>query len=266
MAWFRLTAGASLAEVSTPPSSRAFHAATRGLFVVVGALAGRLRLGLPAFVDDGGAGIDREGLVSLGIEVVAVDGPPPTLVATDDTLASAWAGLRGWLEAHAPEPLGVLAGPALAVDVEQLEARIGATLPADLRALWALHDGQTSDGGPFDWTFESVLRSLSVKLMLDEMFPRERAEELPMRVDPGVRAVWWSHGWVPFTSNGSGDHLCVDLDPAPRGRRGQVIEHRHDHDRRILVAPSVAEWVASVHPTLTGTGAPEEAPGLNDFG
>jgi molybdopterin molybdotransferase len=34
---------------------------------------------------------------------------------------------------------------------------------------------------------------------------------------------WWRLAWIPFCGDGGGNHLCVDLDPAPGGTAGQVI-------------------------------------------
>lgn len=42
--------------------------------------------------------------------------------------------------------------------------------------------------------------------------------------DGPVNKDWWNRRWVPVTSNGGGDHLCVDLDPAPGGTVGQMID------------------------------------------
>jgi len=58
----------------------------------------------------------------------------------------------------------------------------------------------------------------------------------------GIRPVWWSPAWIPFTYNGAGDHLCLDLDPASEGTSGQVISLWHDDDLREKHAESFARW------------------------
>jgi cell wall assembly regulator SMI1 len=30
---------------------------------------------------------------------------------------------------------------------------------------------------------------------------------------PDVQDAWWSPAWIPFATNGAGDHLCLDLVP-----------------------------------------------------
>lgn len=41
--------------------------------------------------------------------------------------------------------------------------------------------------------------------------------------DGTCRAAVWSKGWIPFVEDGSQNYLCIDLDPGPRGKAGQVV-------------------------------------------
>ena len=61
----------------------------------------------------------------------------------------------------------------------------------------------------------------------------------------GIKTGWWRLGWVPFVSNGRGDHLCLDLDPDADGKVGQVIEVSHDVQERCLVSSTFSEWLAT---------------------
>jgi cell wall assembly regulator SMI1 len=61
--------------------------------------------------------------------------------------------------------------------------------------------------------------------------------------DKGVQKKWWDVGWIPFASNGGGDHFCIDLDPGKGGTKGQVIHFRHDAERRTLLAPSLRAFL-----------------------
>jgi hypothetical protein len=54
----------------------------------------------------------------------------------------------------------------------------------------------------------------------------------PKQVDPAVKPVWWNERWIPITENGAGDSLCIDLEPASAGLKGQVIQYLHDHPER----------------------------------
>lgn len=58
----------------------------------------------------------------------------------------------------------------------------------------------------------------------------------------GIRKDWWNARWIPFTHNGGGDHLCIDLAPDVAGRTGQIITMWHDMGERELKAPSFEAW------------------------
>jgi molybdopterin molybdotransferase len=57
-----------------------------------------------------------------------------------------------------------------------------------------------------------------------------------------VRSDWWNPCWIPFTHDGGGNHLCLDLDPAAGGAGGQVITLWHDGGARALAGSSFGEW------------------------
>jgi cell wall assembly regulator SMI1 len=47
-----------------------------------------------------------------------------------------------------------------------------------------------------------------------------------------------------LTYDGSGNHDCLDLDPAEDGVAGQVIRMWHDDSTRELVGENFSQWVA----------------------
>ncbi|MBO7776747.1 SMI1/KNR4 family protein [Burkholderia pseudomallei] len=61
---------------------------------------------------------------------------------------------------------------------------------------------------------------------------------------------WYNLKWIPFTHDGSGIRLCLDLDPAEGGTLGQVVRIWHDDEARELVAGSFSEWLGQVAATL----------------
>jgi hypothetical protein len=64
-------------------------------------------------------------------------------------------------------------------------------------------------------------------------------------VGEGVRAVDWCEGWIPISRSARGrDYLCIDLDPAPGGVRGQIVEYVADDSARPLVAKSFADLLS----------------------
>ena len=52
----------------------------------------------------------------------------------------------------------------------------------------------------------------------------------------------WNLRWLPVTG-GSGNHYCVDLDPAPGGTIGQIIWFEHDAGPIRVVASGFTAWL-----------------------
>ncbi|WP_375576326.1 SMI1/KNR4 family protein [Paracidovorax oryzae] len=157
-----------------------------------------------------------------------------------------WDRLEAWLKANDPVLLADLNPPASDADIQKLEQQIGVKLPTDFIECLKVHDGQRGEAG---WLF-SDSEFLSSQRILDEWAlwkdlldsgDFDGAEADP---DTGVQPIWWSPKWIPFTYNGAGDHLCLDLDPARDGRTGQVITLWHDDDTRKKKADSFAQWFA----------------------
>lgn len=65
-------------------------------------------------------------------------------------------------------------------------------------------------------------------------------------VDARVQQKWVHEKWIPIAVDGSGNSLMLDLAPASSGVSGQIIQHWHDEDSRVVVANSFAELLATV--------------------
>lgn len=157
---------------------------------------------------------------------------------------SSWNLFTRWLGTEWPEGLRLLNPPASEDDIGWLEALIGYPLPRDLADCLRIHDGQRPNLGVlFDGCeFLSTRRiadewSVWKKLLDDGHFEGQRSEP-----EDGIRPSWWNAAWIPFTYDGAGNHLCLDLDPAEGGRSGQVITMSHDDPTRERVAASLGEW------------------------
>ncbi len=75
-----------------------------------------------------------------------------------------------------------------------------------------------------------------------EMLEGGEFEGLSGEPNGPIKAEWWNPRWVPLTSNGGGDHHCLDLDPAEGGQVGQIMEFWHDWEVRTRIAPSFTAW------------------------
>jgi cell wall assembly regulator SMI1 len=157
-----------------------------------------------------------------------------------------WIRLESWLKTHKPALLADLNPPASDADIQELEQKLGVTLPTDFVDCLKVHDGQK---GKADWLF-SGSEFLSSRRILDEwvvwkgLLDGGDFDGVGAKPGAGIQPVWWSSKWIPFTYNGAGDHLCLDLDPASGGQPGQIISLWHDDGVRQKKSDSFAQWFA----------------------
>lgn len=152
---------------------------------------------------------------------------------------------------------GGLNGPADDHVLAELPAALGATLPDDVIDSLRLHDGQADPDAVFTES-DALLGAQEIvaqwtiwrTLVSGGDFAGMTSEP-----DAGVRDDWYNLKWIPFTHDGSGNHLCIDLDPAQGGVSGQVIRVWHDDELRERVASSYAEWLARVAAERDGPAA-----------
>jgi cell wall assembly regulator SMI1 len=187
----------------------------------------------------------QQAIEELGIEyrgtIVAPSAKEAALRATGDVTAR-WKTIAAWLETQHPGARDHFNPPATAETIAKAEAELGATLPEDYKQFLALHDGQRE--------FAPMV-GLGALLPIEEVAEARRnifGEETPVApegVAEGVRPVDYCNAWIPISRSARGrDYLCIDLDPAPGGARGQIIEYVVDDDARPLVAKSFADLLS----------------------
>jgi cell wall assembly regulator SMI1 len=144
-----------------------------------------------------------------------------------------------------------LPGPASEEDLAAVEEELGVGLPADLRALYGIADG---DGDLVNQLFDRhPWLSLAEIGDQDDQWldiAREWRYE-PWRqpvfdaTPPNtVRRSQLRPGWIRFAIDTGGNWLAVDTDPGPNGRPGQVIAVGVDHTRGpTYVADSVTTFL-----------------------
>lgn len=157
----------------------------------------------------------------------------------------AWNRIEAWLAGEAPELLGALHGPVASEGWRTFEQTTALTLPAEARASFAVHDGQDKDAPPVfgSWWL------LSLEISTQVWSELRQTQVVLDRADPAietagaVRKRYWNPRWIPVLYDGAGNFLCLDLDPAPGGRRGQIVWFQKGKRRREVVAPSWEAWL-----------------------
>ncbi len=160
---------------------------------------------------------------------------PPAHATGSDSKASELRSLldrlERWLAKHRPRFLKGLRPGANEVELHQLEAQLGLTVPEELRTLLAWHDGQGDQSiGCFEenWLLMSAERILAAKHDLDEGAVGNGAGN------------GWKRDWIPFLDDDSGDYLCLDTSKATAPVRGFYLSG----EEAAVVAPSLTAWVA----------------------
>ncbi len=152
---------------------------------------------------------------------------------------TAWRRIDAWLAGHHPDGEDVLASGA---NDDALERCLGFGIPEMLRASLLAHDGESSDAVGILRSF--VLHS-SAEILADwrSMLELEAGlsddENTPLDAIEGVKFKHWHRGWLPIAADGTGNSLCVDLDPGPGGTPGQIILRDHEVGPTEVLAPDL---------------------------
>ena len=132
-----------------------------------------------------------------------------------------------------------------------LEQKLGVSLPIDFIEFYQCHNGQSSDHPyiifceellsferiEFEWSvWQGLLNTNAIK---NEPNPHLNFS------DAGIKNNHWNSKWIPITYDGSGNHICLDLDPDVGGTYGQIIRFWHDDPVRTLEADSFKGWICN---------------------
>lgn len=130
--------------------------------------------------------------------------------------------------------------PASEAELARAEAELGVRLPDDVRALYRIHNGVWAAGllGREDG-FAPLDEVVDTWRLLADVAGGERGET----DSAAVRPAGFAPGWIPITTVGAGDAFCVDLDPGPAGRPGQIIWVEHGGPSRLFVAGALEHWL-----------------------
>jgi len=159
--------------------------------------------------------------------------------------------LERTLRERLPDAIG-----ATEAEIATAEARLGVTLPEELKALHRVTRSRWQDGGEDHEAAERAYRAVGCELFaLDDLYIADAPsrhcrwefaarEAVVTPPDAAVQGLVGSPGWIAFGDNGGGDRLAVDLTPGPRGHVGQIIMLSHEENTGAeLLADSLTDLV-----------------------
>lgn len=180
-------------------------------------------------------------------------GDPKPLLQED--IAPILARLDAWYDAHLPRDVYRFNPPAADGEVDALERLLGIALPDAYRQLYRWHDGEDGDRrGHFYGLPLLPLRQVQSewrmwKRVIEDIGGSRYAIPAAGWPDDTVDPAYFNPRWIPLTSDGSGNHIGIDLDPWPLGRIGQIILFGRDEDVKVVLAESLGtflEWIADL--------------------
>lgn len=141
-------------------------------------------------------------------------------------MRAVWTRIHRWLDANAPKGYGHLRPGASAEAIRTAETEMGLKLPADVKASYLIHDGQSKEPGLIGgegWCL----------LPLRDMMKAWRRWS---RHDPKYASR------VPVARGGAGDYIFVDLGAKDKNSNRLIVQ-RSDSDTPDPVAPSFRAWL-----------------------
>ena len=176
-----------------------------------------------------------------------------------------WQRLEAWLQWNQPDLDFALNPPATDEQLNEVESIIGATFPPEVREFYKIHNGQGADavGVLYGSNFMSLEQALEDWRAWKALLDAGTFDGLKSGPAPGVKNDWWNPLWFPFVIDQNSNPVCVDLDPAPGGTYGQIIQMDHETPDRGVPVRSIVLWFdAYVRAVEGGSYAYDEDFGL----
>ena len=124
--------------------------------------------------------------------------------------------------------------------------------PDDFRKLLLRHDGSGRyiispykiGGG--DQTFMAIKDIIATWKLLVEIGADFENEGVFGEQSGPIKQNYWNKRWIPFTENGCGDNIFVDLDPDEDGTLGQIVDWWHEGGVSTVQSSSLREWLNEI--------------------
>ena len=115
--------------------------------------------------------------------------------------------------------------PAKESQIKALEDTIAQSLPESFKQYLRTFNGQAQSDNPNYFIGYNLLLPIDEIIETYQMLVEDfEGESIADDINPNkIQPVLWDKGWVPFTDFEATTRICIDLNPATNGVKGQVI-------------------------------------------
>jgi len=163
----------------------------------------------------------------------------------------AWEHIETWLQRNVPNFADILNIGATEEQLQSAERILGVVFPHDVQCSYTIHNGENCTGrsakngsgilGASE--FYNLRQIIEVWQMWNDLLREHSSNDVVIEGYDGVKAVYWNTAWIPIMNTSSGNYICIDLDPAPNGKKGQIISFWTDIAEREVVFDSFTEML-----------------------
>jgi cell wall assembly regulator SMI1 len=174
------------------------------------------------------------------------------------SVRESWSRIVAWSSANMPSGTFRPMPGATERQIADLEELVGIQLPEDVRESYRIHNGTDETVFPCYWgdghllphEYGELVSLEFMEIMYKYHCEFEKANTWPEIITPEIKPVFWSSRRLVLTNDASDSGLRVDLDPAEAGKIGQIIRHDRSFGPVKVIAPSWAELLQRISPTM----------------
>ncbi|RKN84247.1 leucine-rich repeat domain-containing protein [Paenibacillus ginsengarvi] len=156
------------------------------------------------------------------------------------------------LREELPELAESLNPPVTEAELRLAEEELGFALPAELRELYQIHNGEKEEGTGFFFgmpflSLSEMLSEWNVWAELEEGYAVESGHH---SVPAGwIKERYINRYWLPISKDWGGNNIGVDLDPDANGVKGQVINFGRDEEIKYVIARNLTCFLQFIRDT-----------------
>jgi internalin A len=166
-------------------------------------------------------------------------------MGADQTITTLWTELKNLLAQKVEGYMRFQNEPATVEEIQQIEEKMNLTLPADLKEWYLCNNGEKDVGfSILGFSFLPLNEMYSHWKVWDDLREEwNETEGYTSYPDGYIKKMYINKGWIPFSHDGGGNHIGMDLDPDIKGTDGQIINFGRDENDKFVIAPSLKDFL-----------------------